>query len=118
MGRVFNGLVRLLLVPGVHDTQCGFKLFRAEVARALLRSSRLYRDGGQIISGPRVTAFDVELLTIARLNGYRICPVPVVWSYGEGSKVRPLGILGTMSVMCSTFGSPRKEVGIVMKLES
>jgi dolichyl-phosphate beta-glucosyltransferase len=89
MGRVFNGIVRLLLVPGVHDTQCGFKLFRAEVARDLLRRSRLYRDGGETISGPRVTAFDVELLTIARLNGYRICPVPVVWSYGQGSKVRP-----------------------------
>jgi dolichyl-phosphate beta-glucosyltransferase len=89
MGRVFNGLVRLLLVPGVHDTQCGFKLFRAEVARDLLRRSRLYRDGGETISGPRVTAFDVELLTIARLNGYRICSVPVVWSYGQGSKVRP-----------------------------
>jgi glycosyltransferase involved in cell wall biosynthesis len=89
MGRVFNGLVRLLLVPDVHDTQCGFKLFRAEIARDLLRRSRLYRDGGQTISGPRVTAFDVELLTIARLNGYHICPVPVVWSYGQGSKVRP-----------------------------
>ncbi|MCD6034183.1 MAG: dolichol-P-glucose synthetase [Thermomicrobiales bacterium] len=89
MGRVFNGLVRLLLVPRVHDTQCGFKLFRAEVAGELLRRARLYRDGGQTISGPRVTAFDVELLTIARLNGHRICPVPVVWSYGEGSKVRP-----------------------------
>ena len=89
MGRVFNGLVRLLLVPGVHDTQCGFKLFRAEVARDLLLRSRLYREGGQVISGPRVTAFDVELLTIARLNGYRICPIPVVWCYGEGSKVRP-----------------------------
>ena len=89
MGRVFNGLVRLLLVPGVHDTQCGFKLFRTGVARDLLSRSRLYRDAGQVISGPRVTAFDVELLTIARLNGYRICPVPVVWSYGEGSKVRP-----------------------------
>ena len=88
MGRVFNGLVRLLLVPEVHDTQCGFKLFRAEVARDLLSRSRLYCDGEQI-SGPRVTAFDVELLTIARLHGYRICPVPVVWSYGEGSKVRP-----------------------------
>jgi dolichyl-phosphate beta-glucosyltransferase len=89
MGRVFNGLVRVLLLPDVHDTQCGFKLFRAEVARDLLLRSRLYRDAGQIVSGPRVTAFDVELLTIARLNGYRICPVPVVWRYGEGSKVRP-----------------------------
>jgi dolichyl-phosphate beta-glucosyltransferase len=89
MGRVFNGLVRVLLVPGVHDTQCGFKLFRAEVARDLLSRARLYRNAGQIISGPRVTAFDVELLTIARLHGYRICPVPVVWSYGAGSKVRP-----------------------------
>jgi dolichyl-phosphate beta-glucosyltransferase len=89
MGRVFNGLVRLLLVPDVHDTQCGFKLFRAGVARELLLRSRLYRDGGQSVTGPRVTAFDVELLTIARLNRYRICPVPVVWRYGEGSKVRP-----------------------------
>jgi dolichyl-phosphate beta-glucosyltransferase len=90
MGRVFNGLVRLLLIPGVHDTQCGFKLFRAEVARDLLLRSRLHRDAGQIVAGPRVTAFDVELLTIARLKGYRICPVPVVWRYGEGSKVRPV----------------------------
>ncbi len=89
MGRVFNGLVRLLLVPGVHDTQCGFKLFRAEVARDLLLRSRLYRDTGQTVAGPRVTAFDVELLTIARLHEYRICSVPVVWRYGEGSKVRP-----------------------------
>ena len=89
MGRVFNSLVRLLLVPGVHDTQCGFKLFRAEVARDLLHRCRLYRDGGRGIAGPRVTAFDVELLTIARLYGYRICSTPVVWSYGEGSKVRP-----------------------------
>ena len=89
MGRVFNGLVRLLLIPGVQDTQCGFKLFRAEVARDLLHRSRLYRGGVQSVSGPRVTAFDVELLTVARLNGYRVCSVPVIWSYGAGSKVRP-----------------------------
>lgn len=89
MGRVFNALVRLLLLPGIQDTQCGFKLFRAVVARELFCRSRLYdaRDG--TVSGPRVTAFDVELLTIARLRGYRICAVPVVWTYGEGSKVRP-----------------------------
>ncbi len=89
MGRVFNGLVRLLLIPGVHDTQCGFKLFRAEVARDLLERSRLYRNHRGGVSGPRVTAFDVELLSIARLQRYSVCPVPVVWSYGRGSKVRP-----------------------------
>jgi dolichyl-phosphate beta-glucosyltransferase len=89
MGRVFNGMVRLLLVPGIHDTQCGFKLFRAEVAHDLLQRSRLYRDHRGSVAGPRVTAFDVELLAIARLRGYHVCPVPVVWSYGRGSKVRP-----------------------------
>jgi hypothetical protein len=88
MGRAFNGLVRLLLVPGVHDTQCGFKMFRADVARDLMRRSRLYRDGTAIL-GPRVTAFDVELLAIARQRGYRVCAAPVVWTYGAGSKVRP-----------------------------
>jgi dolichyl-phosphate beta-glucosyltransferase len=89
MGRVFNGLVRLLLVPGVDDTQCGFKLFRREVARDLLDRSWRYRAGDEPVTGPRVTAFDVELLTIARLRGYRVCSVPVVWTYGAGSKVRP-----------------------------
>jgi dolichyl-phosphate beta-glucosyltransferase len=90
MGRIFNRLVRILLVPSVHDTQCGFKLFRAEVARDLLQRSLLYRDGAAEIAGPRVTAFDVELLTIARRRGYRLAAVPVVWTYGEGSKVRPI----------------------------
>lgn len=89
MGRIFNALVRTLLVPEIHDTQCGFKLFRADVARDLLGRSRLYHDGRQRVSGPRVTAFDVELLAIARLRGYRIGAIPVVWSYGRGSKVRP-----------------------------
>jgi hypothetical protein len=89
MGRVFNALVRTLLVPGIQDTQCGFKLFWREVGRDLLARSRLYRDGAGAISGPRVTAFDVEVLTVARARGYRVCPVPVVWTYGSGSKVRP-----------------------------
>lgn len=89
MGRVFNGLVRLLLVPGIHDTQCGFKLFRAPVARDILRRSRLYAGEPRDVSGPRVTAFDVELLVIAQVRGYRIAAVPVLWTYGAGSKVRP-----------------------------
>ena len=89
MGRVFNGLVRRLLLPSVQDTQCGFKLFRADVARDLLRTARLYRESGRVVPGPRVTAFDVELLAIAQRRGYDICAVPVVWTYGAASKVRP-----------------------------
>ncbi len=89
MGRVFNGLVRLALIPGLQDTQCGFKLFRANAARDLLRRSRLYRTTERPLTGPRVTAFDVELLTIARFHRYRVCAVPVTWNYGAGSKVRP-----------------------------
>ncbi|MCA9876572.1 MAG: glycosyltransferase family 2 protein [Thermomicrobiales bacterium] len=89
MGRVFNSLVRVLLLPGIHDTQCGFKLFGAPVARDILRRSRLYAGEPRGVAGPRVTAFDVELLVIARARGYRIAAVPVVWTYGEGSKVRP-----------------------------
>jgi glycosyltransferase involved in cell wall biosynthesis len=89
MGRVFNGLVRLLVLPGIQDTQCGFKLFRREVARAILDRARLYAEPGARISGPRVTAFDVELLVIARRLGYQICAIPVIWSYGEQTKVNP-----------------------------
>jgi dolichyl-phosphate beta-glucosyltransferase len=89
MGRGFNLLVRLLLLPGLHDTQCGFKLFRREAVRDVLARARLYREGGEI-AGARVTAFDVELLAVARARGWRICAVPVDWTYGEASKVHPL----------------------------
>lgn len=89
MGRVFNGLVRLLVLPGIQDTQCGFKLFRREAAAAILARARLYAEPGRRVAGPRVTAFDVELLVIARRLGYRIAEVPVVWTAGEQSKVNP-----------------------------
>ncbi|MFN8593089.1 MAG: dolichyl-phosphate beta-glucosyltransferase [Thermomicrobiales bacterium] len=89
MGRVFNRMVQMLLIHGIPDTQCGFKLFRRYVALDLLARSRLYRDDAGTIAGPRVTAFDVELLAIARRRGYHICAIPVVWTYGAGSKVRP-----------------------------
>jgi dolichyl-phosphate beta-glucosyltransferase len=89
MGRVFNRLVQLLLLPGLDDTQCGFKLFTRDAVRLLLDRSILYRDT-PVVTGARVTAFDVELLTIARRRGLRIDVVPVVWTYGEGSKVSPL----------------------------
>ncbi|MBU0675859.1 MAG: glycosyltransferase family 2 protein [Proteobacteria bacterium] len=79
MGRAFNFMVRVLLLPGFQDTQCGFKCFRREVARELFALSRV--DGW---------GFDVEILYRGRLKGYRIIEVPVEWHYGEGSKIRPV----------------------------
>jgi dolichyl-phosphate beta-glucosyltransferase len=89
MGRLFNYLVQLLLVRGVRDTQCGFKAFRADVARDLFARSRLYRGDSDEVRGPLVTGFDVELLFLARKFGYRLFELPVTWRHVDGSKVRP-----------------------------
>jgi glycosyltransferase involved in cell wall biosynthesis len=75
-GRVFNLLIRLLVLPGLHDTQCGFKCFRGGVAEEIFRY--------QTLNG---WAFDVEVLKIARLHGLQIKEIPVHWSYFPGSKV-------------------------------
>ncbi len=79
MGRIFNRIVRMLILPGLQDTQCGFKCFRREIARDLFSSGR--------ING---WSFDVEILHIARSRGYRITEVPVDWYYKEESKISPL----------------------------
>lgn len=79
MGRVFNLLVQVVAVPGIQDTQCGFKAYRRDVARAIFPF--------QTIEG---WGFDVEILFLARRHGYRIVEVPVVWYYGEKSKINPL----------------------------
>jgi glycosyltransferase involved in cell wall biosynthesis len=79
MGRVFNSLVRWLLLPGLQDTQCGFKRLRREVAVELCQA--------QTITG---FAFDVELLSIARRRGYAIREVPVSWYFVPGSRVSPV----------------------------
>jgi glycosyltransferase involved in cell wall biosynthesis len=78
MGRVFNRLVQVLLLPGVQDTQCGFKLFRADAAQAAFGRSTV--DG---------FAFDVEVLSIIHRLGGRIAEVPVEWHDEPRSTVRP-----------------------------
>jgi dolichyl-phosphate beta-glucosyltransferase len=90
MGRVFNGLVRVLLLPGIQDTQCGFKLFTREAANDLFTASLLYSGQPDGAGGARVTAFDVELLVIARRRNYQLKVVPVTWTFGENSKVNPI----------------------------
>jgi dolichyl-phosphate beta-glucosyltransferase len=89
MGRLYNYVVQLLLLPGIKDTQCGFKAFRREVARDLFQRVALYADGSREPRGPLVTGFDVELLYLARKRHYRIYELPVVWRHVAGSKVRP-----------------------------
>ena len=76
MGRAFNRIVRALIVPGIKDTQCGFKLFRGPIARELFAEVT--------IAG---FAFDVEVLYLARSRGYRIAEVPVTWLNDERSSV-------------------------------
>jgi len=75
-GRVFNLLIRLLVLPGLDDTQCGFKCFRGDVAEDIFQY--------QTLNG---WAFDVEVLKVARLHGWRIKEIPVHWYYFPGSKV-------------------------------
>lgn len=79
IGRLFHACVALLTVGDFHDTQCGFKLFRGDVARELF--SRLEMDG---------FSFDVELLSMARYCGYRVHEVPVEWTHVDGSRVNLL----------------------------
>ena len=79
MGKTFNLLVQALLLPGIWDTQCGFKLLRGEVARELCADLRT--DG---------FAYDVELLYRARRAGYRVCEVPVRWINSDTTRVSAL----------------------------
>ena len=79
MGKVFNLLVRLLVVRGIKDTQCGFKCFKKEVIRDVFDMQTITR-----------FSFDVELLWIALKKGYKIKEVPVRWLNDAQSRVNPL----------------------------
>lgn len=87
MGKTFNYLVQALLLPGISDTQCGFKAFRKEVARDLFNNLVVFEDSAQPTEGPRVTAFDVELLVVARRRGYKIKEIPVRWRYFKTNRL-------------------------------
>ena len=89
MGRVFNRIIHMVALRGIEDTQCGFKAMPREVAQTLFRRVRIYGDTAPVVKGAAVTAYDVELLFLARKAGYRIVEVPVLWHYGTETKVNP-----------------------------
>ena len=76
MGRTYNRLLQLLVLPGIHDSQCGFKVFTAEAATACFEPLRTMRFG-----------FDAEVLLRAKARGWRIAEVPVRWKHVEASRV-------------------------------
>ena len=75
-GRLMNWLIQLFILPGLNDTQCGFKCFTRESARNLFEKQTLIG-----------WSFDIELLYIARQRGYKIIEVAIPWIYHQESKV-------------------------------
>ena len=79
MGKAFNLLVQAVLLPGIWDTQCGFKLFRGDVAHQAFAA--LTTDG---------FGYDPEVLYLAKRRGVKIAEVPVVWRNSAPTKVNPI----------------------------
>jgi dolichyl-phosphate beta-glucosyltransferase len=90
MGRVFNRVVQAVAVPGIEDSQCGFKAFQADAARAIFSRQRLAGFG-----------FDVEVLYLARRLGFAVRVVPLQWEHKENSRVAP--IADTLAMLSDVF---------------
>lgn len=76
MGRFFNLIVKTVALKGIVDTQCGFKLFKSEVAKEI--ASRMQING---------FSFDVEMLYLGKKIGYSVKEVPIVWINSPASRV-------------------------------
>jgi len=79
MGKMFNKIVKAIVIGGFNDTQCGFKLFRGVVGRNLFGEAKIDR-----------FAYDVEILALARKKGYGIKEVPIRWINSPESRVDPV----------------------------
>lgn len=78
-GRGINLIIRALILPGLNDTQCGFKCFRADAAQELFQHQTLFG-----------WSFDIELLFLAKRHRYRVTEIPIHWYYRDESKVNAL----------------------------
>jgi dolichyl-phosphate beta-glucosyltransferase len=68
LGDIGNLIIQALLLPGIRDTQCGFKCFTARAAEQIFNISKINRFG-----------FDPEALALAKKLGYKIKEIPIVW---------------------------------------
>ncbi|MFZ2664601.1 MAG: glycosyltransferase family 2 protein, partial [Patescibacteria group bacterium] len=90
MGRVFNLLVQLIALPGISDSQCGFKLFKGDVAKDVFSRLSIYGVKAVDIEKPYLGAWDVEVLYLARKLGYTIKQVPVTWTFVKTKRLSPV----------------------------
>jgi glycosyltransferase involved in cell wall biosynthesis len=79
LGRIFNGLLRVLLRLDFKDTQCGFKAFRRAAAQAIFPLQRIEGWG-----------FDAEILFLAQKMGFKVTEVPVLWGHDARTRINPL----------------------------
>lgn len=99
-------------IPGIFDTQCGFKMFRQGAAQKLFKKINKLHNNFKQVSGSSVSAgFDVELLYIAQKMGYKIKEVPVNWLYVETRRVNPVrdSIAGIMDLIKIKIKDSRRE---------
>jgi len=94
--KIFNMLVRNTLLPGIQDALCGFKCLRGDVAEDLFKAC--------VIDG---ISFDLELLYLARLRGYKVTEVPIIWAHDPDSRVSLFS--DSLKTLCDTSRiSPNK----------
>lgn len=83
-GNIGNLIIQILLLPGLWDTQCGFKCFSEEAAERIFKLAKVNR-----------WAFDIEVLSLGKKLGYKIKEIPVVWVNNPYSSVKPLAYFQT-----------------------
>jgi dolichyl-phosphate beta-glucosyltransferase len=104
MGKMFNVLVRMWVIDGISDTQCGFKAFRREAAKEIFKRLETARFG-----------FDVEALLWAKVLGYSVEEVGVTWINSPHSRVSP--IRDSIEMLWSLFRIRRRVYGAFKQSE-
>lgn len=90
-GKIANFFVRIILLPEIYDTQCGFKVFTKEVAKKVFAKQKILGWG-----------FDIEILALVRHFGYKVKEVPITWYNSSESKVSFFNYFTTFWELCKT----------------
>ncbi|MFH1970792.1 MAG: glycosyltransferase [Patescibacteria group bacterium] len=104
----FSMLRTIILNLNYKDTQCGFKAFKQGVAKEIFKKMKVY-DDKTITAGAAVTAgFDLEVLYIARKQGYKVAQVPVIWNHKDTERINPIkdsldGLMDLIKVRINTL---------------